>query len=157
GGDPNPPTWSRVLWGVIEGAVAIALLLAGGLTALQTGSIITALPFSVIVIAMMFATYRAMRREHSIIQSAERRQRRTELARRVGSRVTGDLTENFDEHFGEQVDDRIESVLGGRSAEDIMADPNDERGRLIDRPAWRRRRRKPPHGHEGPDEPGGQA
>src|SRR5690606_25307144 len=44
GGDPDPPTWSRVLWTVVEGLVAIGLLLAGGLGALQTGAIITALP-----------------------------------------------------------------------------------------------------------------
>ncbi|MGP5073836.1 BCCT family transporter, partial [Arthrobacter rhombi] len=35
GGDTDPPKWSRVLWASLEGLVAIALLLAGGLGALQ--------------------------------------------------------------------------------------------------------------------------
>ncbi len=59
GGNPEPPTWSRVMWAVIEGLVAISLMLAGGLAALQTGAILTAVPFSIIMIAMCFATYRA--------------------------------------------------------------------------------------------------
>ena len=31
GGHPNPPVWSRVLWAFLEGALAIALMIAGGL------------------------------------------------------------------------------------------------------------------------------
>ncbi len=60
GGNPDPPTWSRVLWASTEGVVAAGLLLAGGLTALQTGAIITALPFSVVMLAMCVATYKAL-------------------------------------------------------------------------------------------------
>src|SRR5690606_39880960 len=43
GGDPEPPTWSRVFWSVMEGAVAAVLLTVGdetGLTALRYGAII---------------------------------------------------------------------------------------------------------------------
>ncbi|MGO1907199.1 MAG: BCCT family transporter, partial [Brevibacterium aurantiacum] len=50
GGHPNPPVWSRVLWAALEGALAIGLLLAGGLGALQAASLATALPFSIILI-----------------------------------------------------------------------------------------------------------
>src|SRR5690606_22815612 len=100
GGDPEPPTWSRVLWAVIEGLVAIGLLLAGGLGALQTGAIITVLPFSVVMVAICFATYRAFRAELEDLLRAVRRQRREDLSRRVAS----DLTENFEQHFGAPVE-----------------------------------------------------
>ncbi len=113
GGDPEPPTWSRVTWAVVEGMVAIALLLAGGLGALQTGAIITALPFSVILIAMCFATYKALSSEHRVMVRAERRQRREQLAREVGDDVTEDLTGNFEEHFGEPVEKHVERLLNG--------------------------------------------
>lgn len=103
GGHPDPPTWSRVLWASLEGAVAIALLLAGGLSALQAGAIATALPFSVVLILMSVATYKALNREHQAILVAERRARRREVAQEI----TGD----FDTHFGEQVDDRIDYAL----------------------------------------------
>ena len=111
GGNPEPPTWSRVLWCCIEGLVAIALLLAGGLAALQTGAIITALPFSVILLAMCYATYRELRLEHRALTRAQRRQARKEMAREVGGDVTDELTDNFDEHFGEPVEDTVHRVL----------------------------------------------
>ena len=50
GGHPNPPVWSRILWAALEGALAIGLLVAGGLGALQAASLATALPFSIILI-----------------------------------------------------------------------------------------------------------
>ena len=112
GGDPEPPTWSRVLWAVIEGLVAIGLLLAGGLGALQTGAIITALPFSVIMLLMCAATYKALRGEHSAMVRAARRQAREEMARSVGTEVTVELTDNFDEHFGEPVEKHVEKHVG---------------------------------------------
>lgn len=66
GGNIDPPRWSRVLWAVLEGAVAAALLLVGGggLGALQTAAIVTALPFSVVMVAMAVATVQALHREH---------------------------------------------------------------------------------------------
>jgi choline/glycine/proline betaine transport protein len=128
GGDLDPPRWSRVMWAVLEGLVAIALLLAGGLAALQTGAIITALPFSVIMVASCFATYKALRAEHRVLLRAERRQRREELSRYLQTdmteHVSEHLSENFDQHFGEQVDERIEVRLGnGRDPGDGAAPP----------------------------------
>ncbi|MDT0203081.1 BCCT family transporter [Nocardioides sp. AE5] len=111
GGDPEPPTWSRVLWAVLEGAVAIALLLAGGLAALQYGAIIIALPFAVIMLLMCVAIAKELRGEHRLMERARRRAVREELAKDVGVSVTEDLTENFDEHFGEPVELHVEKVL----------------------------------------------
>jgi choline/glycine/proline betaine transport protein len=111
GGDTNPPKWSRILWAGLGGIVAIALLLAGGLAALQTGAILTAIPVAIVMIGMCIATYRAFRFEHQVLVSAERRQRREELARRIEKTVTEQLEENFDDHFGDQVDAHVEAAL----------------------------------------------
>ncbi len=111
GGETDPPKWSRVLWASLEGALAIALLLAGGLAALQTGSILTALPISIVIIGMCISLYKALNAEHQLLVRAERRQRREELQREIGETVTEQLSDNFDEHFGEHVDDRIETAL----------------------------------------------
>ncbi|MBK1668611.1 choline transporter [Rhodovibrio sodomensis] len=62
-GDPEPPMVHRVIWGLGEGLVAAVLLLAGGLTALQTASIAAALPFSLIMIAMIYGLMRALNEE----------------------------------------------------------------------------------------------
>ncbi|MEO8851098.1 MAG: BCCT family transporter, partial [Allobranchiibius sp.] len=110
GGDPNPPKWSRVLWAAMSGLVAIVLLLAGGLTALQTGAIITALPFSVVMIGMCVATYKALKKEHKMLLRGQNRQRQEQLQREIHGSVTTDLKGNFDEHFEEPVTKVIERV-----------------------------------------------
>ncbi|GAA1564942.1 BCCT family transporter [Leucobacter aridicollis] len=106
GGHPNPPTWSRVLWSVIEGLVAIALLLAGGLKSLQAAALATALPFSVILLLMAFATVKALRIDDRVLERAERTARI--------ERLTEHMTTQFAERIGDNqaietyVDDRID-------------------------------------------------
>src|SRR6056297_3133974 len=46
-GDPNPPRNLRVLCGVSEGAIAAILIFTGGLSALQTASVVLGWPFMV--------------------------------------------------------------------------------------------------------------
>jgi len=54
GGALDPPIWSRVFWALLEGVVAATLLYVGGLHALQTATIVAALPFSAVVVAVMY-------------------------------------------------------------------------------------------------------
>ena len=63
GGRSDTPWWQRSFWVVTEGAVAAVLLLAGGLEALQTAAIVSALPFAVIILISMFGMWRALRIE----------------------------------------------------------------------------------------------
>lgn len=60
GGVMNTPVWQRVFWASVEGVVASVLLLAGGLGALQTASITSALPFAVIMLIAAFGMWRAL-------------------------------------------------------------------------------------------------
>ncbi len=52
GGKPNPPVHQKIGWAVLEGAVAAILLYIGGLKALQTASLTSALPFSFVILLM---------------------------------------------------------------------------------------------------------
>ena len=64
GGELDPPKLSRVYWCFLEGLAAAVLLLVGGsgsLTALQTASIATAAPFSLVMVAACVAMLRAFR------------------------------------------------------------------------------------------------
>ncbi|WP_371327884.1 BCCT family transporter [Demequina sp. NBRC 110051] len=72
GGDESPKRWIRVFWACTTALVAIALLLSGGLSALQTAAIITALPFSVVMVGIMLSTVKAFRREHALYLAANR-------------------------------------------------------------------------------------
>ena len=61
GGHPNPPIAYRVFWCVAEGVVAATLLLAGGLQALRTASLIPALPMVVLLLVACFGLAKALR------------------------------------------------------------------------------------------------
>lgn len=63
GGSLDTPAWQRVFWAVLEGTVASVLLLAGGLSALQTMTIASALPFAVIMLLATAGLWRALRIE----------------------------------------------------------------------------------------------
>lgn len=60
GGALQTPVWQRVFWATIEGAVAATLLMAGGLSALQTMTIASALPFALIMMLAALGMWRAL-------------------------------------------------------------------------------------------------
>ncbi|MFB4394244.1 MULTISPECIES: BCCT family transporter [unclassified Pseudomonas] len=59
-GQGHSPLWQRIFWSLSIGAVAIALLLANGLKALQTATIASALPFSVILLIAIWGLFKAL-------------------------------------------------------------------------------------------------
>ncbi|MFC0269519.1 BCCT family transporter [Kushneria aurantia] len=63
GGKVDAPKPQRVFWALIEGAIAIALLLGGGLTALQAAVITTGLPFTIVLLAACYAIIQGLRSE----------------------------------------------------------------------------------------------
>ena len=63
GGNEDPPVWQRIFWAVTEGAVAAALLLAGGLSALQAAAISSALPFAFVMLFMCYGLYKGLQME----------------------------------------------------------------------------------------------
>ncbi|MEX0730047.1 MAG: BCCT family transporter [Aquisalimonadaceae bacterium] len=63
GGETHSHPAQRIFWASLEGLVAVILLLAGGLTALQAASIITALPFTVVMLVMCYSLHRALQSE----------------------------------------------------------------------------------------------
>ena len=63
GTEEDTPVWQRIFWSVTEGVIAAALLVAGGLSALQTATIASALPFTVVMLLMCWGLLRALRLE----------------------------------------------------------------------------------------------
>ena len=63
GGKIDAPKPQRVFWGVIEGAIAVALLLGGGLAALQAASISAGLPFTIVLLVGCYAIVRGLMTE----------------------------------------------------------------------------------------------
>jgi len=65
GGHTDTPAAQKTFWALLVGAVAAILLLVGGLTALQTAAITTALPFAVIMVLICAGLFRALRAERT--------------------------------------------------------------------------------------------
>ncbi|MEM6960894.1 MAG: BCCT family transporter, partial [Myxococcota bacterium] len=63
GGKSHPPIAQRIYWAVLEGVVAATLLAIGGLRALQTATIATALPFTIILIIVCVGMTRSLRND----------------------------------------------------------------------------------------------
>ncbi len=88
GGNPDPPVWSRVMWAVLEGAIAAVLIVAGaaagveggGLQSLQTMAIITAAPFTLVMIGIMISLVKAFIAEEKWRDEVDRRILTRELA-----------------------------------------------------------------------------
>lgn len=98
GGNPNPPLATRLTFATLSGAIAAVMLGFGnsqeGMKALQTLSILTALPFSVVMVLMCWALWKQLAAEHAI----RRRLRGEEFARAIVTDVSGALrAEIFDE------------------------------------------------------------
>ena len=62
-GRNDTPLWQRVYWAVGIGIVAAVLLLAGGLNALQTMTIASALPFTIVLLLAIIGLIKALRVE----------------------------------------------------------------------------------------------
>jgi choline/glycine/proline betaine transport protein len=74
GGKLNTPLLQRIFWTGTEGAVAVALLLGGGLGALQAASISTGLPFAVVLGIMSVSLLRGLENEHLRLVREEQEQ-----------------------------------------------------------------------------------
>lgn len=72
-GSQNPSGFVKMTWGVAQSLIAFVLLLSGGgdgeagLTALQNAAIISALPFSFVVILMMISFYKDANKERKFL------------------------------------------------------------------------------------------
>ncbi len=62
-GDLNPSKTKMLFWGLVQSALAIGMLMAGGLKPLQTMSVGSAFPFMFVLIAVMFAIPKALASE----------------------------------------------------------------------------------------------
>ncbi len=66
GGKTTSPTFQRIFWASLQGAVAMTLLMIGGkkaLVTLQTGVIISGLPFAVVLLAMIYSLQKGLNKD----------------------------------------------------------------------------------------------
>ena len=137
GGAMKTPAWQRVFWAAGAGVVAATLLLAGGLSALQTMTIVSALPFSIIMLVAALGMWRALviegHHQSSLQTGLPQRQANTHSPgvwrRRLQDLVTFPGREQVQDFMGTTIDNamhRVEEELikAGWKAEVYVDDEN---------------------------------
>nr|WP_315043254.1 BCCT family transporter [uncultured Moraxella sp.] len=64
------PAWQTIMWGVLMSVVAITLLASGGIGTLQTVTLITALPFALLMFAMCMSLFLALNADKKYFSSS---------------------------------------------------------------------------------------
>ncbi len=70
-GSMDPPFFKKLAWGICQSGIAIALLVLGGIIALQQMAINAALPFSIIMLLMCYNLYSALQEEPIVTLSKD--------------------------------------------------------------------------------------
>ncbi|SDU98789.1 choline/glycine/proline betaine transport protein [Microlunatus sagamiharensis] len=125
GGDLEPRNWLRVFFATAASLLAVALLLTGGLNALKTAAITTALPFSVVLLLTCWSTALAFTRERRAYDRAEREVLLEHVGDYYGlevdaptrARARGPITQQWEERRrGRRGDDRAAPAAPDTSA-----------------------------------------
>jgi choline/glycine/proline betaine transport protein len=61
--DHDAPRWLRIFWATAIGLLTVAMLMANGITALQSATVIMGLPFSFVMLLVMAGLYKSLRLE----------------------------------------------------------------------------------------------
>ena len=79
GGKLDSPVPQRIFWAIMEGVCAAILLMGGGLVALQSASIATGLPFTIVLLVMCYSLFKGLQEEdyHASLIDTMRPQTRT--------------------------------------------------------------------------------
>jgi choline/glycine/proline betaine transport protein len=88
GGKLDSPVPQRVFWAVMEGVVAAVLLLGGGLSTLQTAAIITGLPFTVVLLLIVYSLYLGLSHEAYIEDAVKNKLRDVHADHRLDEAIS---------------------------------------------------------------------
>ncbi|WP_406298886.1 BCCT family transporter [Embleya sp. NBC_00888] len=102
-GSLKPARWLVVGWGALIGAVAAVLLVAGGLTALQQATILVALPFVLVMLALCVALLKDLNSDPMVAPGPRRMRARglsAAVRATVGDEGEGVDAEAFHRHHG---------------------------------------------------------
>ncbi len=68
----NSPLWQRLFWTILIALLSIILLMAGGLSALQSATIMSALPFTLIMLLVCWGLLKALRLDVTKMRALQR-------------------------------------------------------------------------------------
>lgn len=139
-GSDNTPLWQRIFWASAEGVVAAVLLLAGGLGALQTMTIASALPFAVVLLVATYGLIKALRVDVVKRESLQMNMRPSTVGnpdessweKRLASILDHPDKKNVNDYINTVVKEAMQQVKKQLAKHDVLADVEEVKsGRFI--------------------------
>ncbi|WP_371836658.1 BCCT family transporter [Alkalicoccobacillus plakortidis] len=112
GGRLNPTLKVKLIWGVILAGTAAALLLSGGLEALEMAMLIAAFPFVIVVLLMCFSLLKALGSEYDILKLERKHRDWDPRYQKESHQELEEMKEEFDKNIPE------ESIQGDGESKD---------------------------------------
>lgn len=83
--DSDAPSWLRIFWSIAIGLLTIAMLFVGGISTLQSATIIMGLPFSFVIFVVMWGLYKSLK-----VESIRKNSLQGSLPGQLSGRLDGD-------------------------------------------------------------------
>lgn len=127
-GDLNPKLSVKVIWGLLIAGAACVLLISGGggLTALQTASIIVALPFTIIMIFMVVCLVIILSRDWNSDREAEKIAEMSKVKVEFRDEFKNDLKDDVYEEVKTEFRDEVQEEIKEQVYEDVKSDFRNE-------------------------------
>lgn len=107
--------WVRIFWAAATGILTIAMLIVGGIPALQSATIIMALPFAVVMVLVMAGLHRALYEERRQDEAMRSSMRSLLLSHEAPSAAPGAWRARLAQQFGtvsrRTTDERMDQVV----------------------------------------------
>ena len=102
GGKLDSPVPQRVFWAIMEGVVAAVLLIGGGLSTLQTAAITTGLPFTIVLLFIVYSLYVGLSQEVFVEEAVRNKLRQVKDDHRLDEAIATAQQEIIEAVGGDQ-------------------------------------------------------
>jgi choline/glycine/proline betaine transport protein len=102
GGKLDSPVPQRVFWAIMEGVVAAVLLIGGGLSTLQTAAITTGLPFTIVLLFIVYSLYVGLSQEVFVEEAVQNKLRQVKDDHRLDEAIATAQQEIIEAVGGDQ-------------------------------------------------------
>lgn len=127
-GDPDPKLSVKIVWGLLIASAAAVLLFSGGggLNALQTASIVAALPFSFVMILMTISISIILSKDWKSDVKLEEKQAMDKTKRIIKDDMYHEVLNEFSDEFKDDLIDDVYQDVKKEFSGDIKDDVKDE-------------------------------